>query len=715
MKAAKNFVAMFWNKIQSKKQSGKVFCYKKMVNFAAKTEGKEAKERAIKNRLISLLTQRYSQKIAEAYKKLKAFEEQRRLAEKKKSNCLNLILRGIARASAQKQRSAYHKLQDNYIRRSDAESLNRTIVENQQFIEAKSKKKLLDKFLKATAAKRAEAFARVSRHNLDIVAKDSTKAKLIKKLVVVQEAKKQLAAQRLKKVSKILTSCYKKMLEKLSQSQSSKQLQVLNSLSRSLKNQKLKEAHQQQLLKRVFGKLLNSSYGNLLEGFRRLRGKNVILTAQQKSVLPAVLDKLVKSRQNAAMKCINLHQIVKAYQMHLTGIYEKEKEECSKRSAKMSNLLARVQSVFDRKKNAAYYKIKETQASNIYQRLMMIMEHRQKTKIRAALDKLICHSLNQRIRLSKLQLIMAKIEKAKDRREQHAISQMKQNIFKQKYTQEYRQSKFKQIMLAKQTRDTLGAYSKLKENCRKRKLLNSVVLRAESTLAYKKLNKHFQKLRHQNLLARNAGKIQILSNMINTINHNHKHSMTSAIRTWASGNIRSKCQSFNSMLEQLFKLRKRQSFDKLLYFSGTLKSDQIKKAVLHLIKKMDEMNQRRVTQAFRIIKGENINPWFKKVINIWSLQSHVDSQIAFWRMRYNKNIQGSRVTPQQAVKLKKMEQILNKHLHRNLMKAFWRIDQGYNTPDDMNVSFAIMSGRGPRPTNLTNRLSQIYQSQQFPN
>lgn len=101
-----------------------------MVNFAAKTEGKEAKERAIKNRLISLLTQRYSQKIAEAYKKLKAFEEQRRLAEKKKSNCLNLILRGIARASAQKQRSAYHKLQDNYIRRSDAESLNRTIVEN---------------------------------------------------------------------------------------------------------------------------------------------------------------------------------------------------------------------------------------------------------------------------------------------------------------------------------------------------------------------------------------------------------------------------------------------------------------------------------------------------------------------------------------------------------------------------------------------------------
>lgn len=99
------------------------------------------------------------------------------------------------------------------------------------------------------------------------------------------------------------------------------------------------------------------------------------------------------------------------------------------------------------------------------------------------------------------------------------------------------------------------------------------------------------------------------------------------------------------MIEQLFKLRKRQSFDKLLYFSGTLKSDQIRKAILHLIKKKDEMDKRRVTQAFRTIKGENINPWFKKVVNILCLQSHVDPQIAFWRMRFSKNISASRVTP----------------------------------------------------------------------
>jgi hypothetical protein len=108
------------------------------------------------------------------------------------------------------------------------------------------------------------------------------------------------------------------------------------------------------------------------------------------------------------------------------------------------------------------------------------------------------------------------------------------------------------------------------------------------------------------------------------------------------------------------------------------------------------------------MRVEKINPWFKRVINIWTIQTHVDHQISFWRMRYNKKIGGTQVSPQETVKLKKFANIINRRIFKHLSKAFWRIDQGHNTPEDMNVSFAVMPGRG---SSLTNKLSQMYGSQ----
>ena len=46
------------------------------------------------------------------------------------------------------------------------------------------------------------------------------------------------------------------------------------------------------------------------------------------------------------------------------------------------------------------------------------------------------------------------------------------------------------------------------------------------------------------------------------------------------------------------------------------------------------------------------NPWFKKVIEIWSVKSKPNDQIAFWRMRYAKNLKKESLSAENAIKLK---------------------------------------------------------------
>lgn len=87
-------------------------------------------------------------------------------------------------------------------------------------------------------------------------------------------------------------------------------------------------------MKRLFAKLLNSSYSNLLEAFRKLRGKSELDSAQKKLLLPNVIDKLVKIRQHKALERINLHHLIMAHRIYLTGLHEEEMTQCAKNSAK---------------------------------------------------------------------------------------------------------------------------------------------------------------------------------------------------------------------------------------------------------------------------------------------------------------------------------------------------------------------------------------------
>ena len=185
-KRARNWVGWVWSRIKGRDANAKKDCYKAMVDYAMKQKGVTLREGLIKNRLITMFNSKQTQRASDALRNLVKWNQEQGQREQRRMNAANIICRGLARASASKQSQAYHRCYENYVRRKDAESLNRTIVESQAFLRAKMRKKLFNKFFSAQQSKKVDGLNRLRQNRRDLILEDQKKHRLIKKLVHAQ-------------------------------------------------------------------------------------------------------------------------------------------------------------------------------------------------------------------------------------------------------------------------------------------------------------------------------------------------------------------------------------------------------------------------------------------------------------------------------------------------------------------------------------------------
>jgi len=72
---------------------------------------------------------------------------------------------------------------------------------------------------------------------------------------------------------------------------------------------------------------------------------------------------------------------------------------------------------------------------------------------------------------------------------------------------------------------------------------------------------------------------------------------------------------------------------------------------------------------------ERINPWFKKAATILSLNTKINIQKSFWRLKYNMNTTGVQFNAAIIVKIKKMFNNIRKYYELNMFRAFLMIDK----------------------------------------
>jgi hypothetical protein len=72
---------------------------------------------------------------------------------------------------------------------------------------------------------------------------------------------------------------------------------------------------------------------------------------------------------------------------------------------------------------------------------------------------------------------------------------------------------------------------------------------------------------------------------------------------------------------------------------------------------------------------ERINPWFKRAATILSLNTKINIQKSFWRLKYNMNTNGVTFNAAIIVKIKKMFNNIRKYYELNMFRAFLMIDK----------------------------------------
>jgi hypothetical protein len=114
-----------------------------------------------------------------------------------------------------------------------------------------------------------------------------------------------------------------------------------------------------------------------------------------------------------------------------------------------------------------------------------------------------------------------------------------------------------------------------------------------------------------------------------------------------------------SLFDALLRVRLQYALDRIYNKSELVGFEIRQKAVRDMASTIEAARFKQRAETFYNLKQRfhQPNPWFKKVIYIWTQRNHLDKNIAFWRIRYEKVLGFSSVETAKAVKLKAMLKI----------------------------------------------------------
>ena len=83
---------------------------------------------------------------------------------------------------------------------------------------------------------------------------------------------------------------------------------------------------------------------------------------------------------------------------------------------------------------------------------------------------------------------------------------------------------------------------------------------------------------------------------------------------------------------------------------------------------------------------QRVNPWFKKSATILALNTKINIQKSFWRLKFNMDSSGVQYNAAVIVKLKKLYNNISKQYELNLFRAFLMIDKYGRSNDKPSAS-----------------------------
>ena len=180
-----------------------------------------------------------------------------------------------------------------------------------------------------------------------------------------------------------------------------------------------------------------------------------------------------------------------------------------------------------------------------------------------------------------------------------------------------------------------------------------------------------------NMIKRQLFRIKV-QKMCKSVNSNHKNALRLAFKYWASQNMLRKTKLFMDYINKLFLFQIRIGFDEICFNWRKARHNQQINGLMALMNANENFEMNRKKQVMKHLISEfspDANPWFKKVIDIWTYRMKPNYQISFWTLRYAKPKFATNLSAEQAVHVKKMESILRVMVNRMMFRAFMNLDK----------------------------------------
>ena len=151
-------------------------------------------------------------------------------------------------------------------------------------------------------------------------------------------------------------------------------------------------------------------------------------------------------------------------------------------------------------------------------------------------------------------------------------------------------------------------------------------------------------------------------------------------------------------LQSKVRLRLQHGLDNIKMYYAFLRRDEMSNLANRIDEVFRKLQKKRIAACFNEIKSQyhNDNPWYNHSITKLSIMVPCSIQVAFWKIKVEKNFGYSLLPVQTSIKLKQFAELFEKKKQKTIQSAYTRIDIGRNiTESMMNMSYLSSSHLKP--------------------
>ena len=444
-----------------------------------------------------------------------------------------------------------------------------------------------------------------------------------------------------------------------------------------------KEAGQLRAAKLSLSRLVGASTGKASQAYQKLKQNKTEKHEAEKKAQTANekwMHRLIKA-QNGKQR--------DAYFKLLTHRIVKDKDQILKEAA-MQKILNNIDNGFKSKVREAALamklnkdhqeelKKKIEEAKNLGAKYLINRVLNARTdELARTLEKLVCNALNSKLIEQKKTNALMKLVHSHEMKLQNSLNKMILQNMVQKSLGKEKGDKLTRILQLLYTRLTKGGYDKLLKNAYQKQKLVTLFARAQTRFLKNAKAQSYDKLK--GLLKKNDTVVKIMDS-----------------------------------LQSKVRLRLQQGFDTIKLLHAIAKRDKLSRSFNQLHQLLKRLQKKRKAESFYEIKSRfhNDNPWFKRTIDKLSLQVPCSVQVAFWKIKVEKNFGYALLPVETSIKLKQFVEIFEKRRMKTIQSAFARVDVGRPLTESM-LNMSYISQSQFRPQGSADFRPGLYKSQ-FP-